>query len=141
QAEVKEIKGFQIHNKSLLAYPISNSSDGIGGKFEGQDESWFAFGDRKMPPTLEAGFAIASNLLFLKEGERTISITVQFANPIKSISKTSRFGLFGVRKVIPFDITLTGDKDWVSKNVVAQFTKKSKSLVIEFSLGVEEPPI
>lgn len=139
QAEVKETKAFQIYNKSLLAYPVSNSSNGTGGKFEGQDKSWLAFGDRKMPPTLEAGFAVASNLLFLKEGERNISIIVQFTNPI--ISKTSRFGLFGVRKVIPFHVMLTGEKDWVSKNVNAQFTKKSKSLVFEFSLGVEEPPI
>lgn len=141
QAEVKEIKGFQIHNKSLLAYPVINSSDGIGGKFEGDDKSWFAFGDRKMAPTLEAGFAIASNLLFLKEGERTISITVQFTNLIKSIPKISKFGFFGTTKLIPFQITLTGEKDWVSKTVDAQFIEKSKSLKFEFSLGVEEPSI
>lgn len=141
QAEVKEIKAFQIHNKSLLAYPAVNSSDGIGGKFEGDDKSWFAFGDRKMTPTQEAGFAIGSNLLFLKEGERTVTITVTFANPLKSKSSFSKIGIFGNSKVIPFQVTLTGEKDWVSKNVDASFTENQRVLTFEFSLDVEDPPI
>ncbi|WP_296702004.1 hypothetical protein [Algoriphagus sp.] len=138
QAVVNEIKAFQIHNKNLLAFPVVNSADGKGEKFEGDDKSWFAFGDKKSEPTNEAGFAIASNLLFLKEGERTISITVQFTNPLKS---KSPFSIIGYQKIIPFEINLTGEKDWIIKNVDAKYTEKQKNLVFEFSLGVEEPPI
>lgn len=141
QAEVKEIKAFQIHNKNLLAYPVLNSSDGIGGKFEGDDKSWYAFGDRKMIPTQEAGFAIASNLLFLKEGGRTITLSVTFAKPLKAKTSFSRLGLFGNSKFIPFNISLTGEKDWVSKTVDASFSDKQNLLTLAFSLGVEEPPI
>ncbi|WP_113923266.1 baseplate J/gp47 family protein [Cognataquiflexum aquatile] len=141
QAEVKEIKAFQIHNKSLLAFPAINSPDGLGGKFEGEDKSWFAFGDRKMMPSQEAGFAIASNLLFLKEGERTVKITVNFENPLRSKTAISRFGILRNQKSIPFDITLTGEKDWVSKRVDATFSENQNDLNFEFFLGVEEPPI
>lgn len=141
QAEVKEIKAFQIHNKSLLAYPVVNSPDGIGGKFEGDDKSWFAFGDRKMIPTQESGFAIASHLLFLKEGERTIRITINFENALQSKTAIPRFGVLRNTKSIPFTITLTGEKDWVSKTVDASFLNNQKAITFEFSLGVEEPAI
>lgn len=138
QAEVSEIKAFQIHNQSLLAFPQVNSKDGKGEKFEGDDKSWFAFGDQKSEPTNQAGFAIASNVLFLKEGERKISITVIFSSPLKS---KSGFSAFGYQKRIPFQISLTGEKDWLIKEVDARFTENQKSLALEFSLGVEEPSI
>lgn len=138
QAQVQEIKAFQIHKKNLLAFPIVNSADGKGEKFEGDDKSWFAFGDQKSEPTQEAGFAIASNLLFLKEGERTITITVNFTNPLKS--KTGSLSS-GYQKLIPFQVSLTGEKDWLIKNVDAKFTENQKTLILEFSLGVEEPSI
>lgn len=141
QAEVSEIKAFQIHNKNLLAFPVVNSADGAGEKFEGDDKSWFAFGDRKAEPTPEAGFAIASNLLFLKEGARSISITIQFDKPLKSISGISKSILLRNRKVIPFQITLTGEKDWVTKNVAAVYSENQDTLTLDFSLGVEEPPL
>ncbi len=138
QAVVKELKAFQIYNKNLLAFPIVNSKDGAGEKFEGEDKSWFAFGDQKSEPTNDAGFALASNLLFLKEGERKISISVQFTNPLKS---KSGFSSSGYQKIIPFIVNLTGEKDWVSKEVEAKFTENQKTLILEFSLGVEEPPL
>lgn len=141
QAEVKEIKAFQINNKNLLAFPVVNSSDGTGGKFEEDDKSWFAFGDRKITPTQEAGFAIGSNLLFLKEGERTITITISFSKPLKSKTSFSKFAIFRNSKIIPFQIMLTGEKDWVSKRVDASFSENLNVLKFEFSLGVEEPPI
>lgn len=141
QAEIKEIKAFQIFNKSLLAFPVINSSDGLGGKFETDDKSWFAFGDRKILPSKEAGFAIASNLLFLKEGERTVKITVNFENPLQSKTAISRFGILRNQKSIPFDFTLTGEKQWISKTVDATFSENQNVLNFEFSLGVEEPPI
>ncbi|MCL6258870.1 baseplate J/gp47 family protein [Aquiflexum sp. TKW24L] len=141
QAEVKEIKAFQIHNKSLLAFPVINSPAGIGGKFEGDDKSWFAFGDKKMIPTQEAGFVVASNLLFLKEGERTVKITVNFENPLRSKTAISRLGILRNQKSIPFDIILTGEKDWVSKSVDASFSNNQNEITFVFSLGVEEPPI
>ncbi|GAA0879207.1 hypothetical protein GCM10009119_21750 [Algoriphagus jejuensis] len=141
QAEVSEIKAFQIHNKNLLAYPVANSADGKGGKFEGEDKSWFAFGDRKAETTAEAGFAIASNLLFLKEGARTITVKVQFRDPLKSKSAFSKSSFLGSQKVIPFLIKLTGEKDWVEKNVNGVYSQNQNTLSLVFSLGVEEPPL
>ena len=138
QALVQEIKAYQIQNKNLLAFPVVNSADGKGEKFEGDDKSWFAFGNQKSEATREAGFAIASNLLFLKEGERTVTVTVQFAKPLKS---KPGFTYSGYQKIIPFQVNLTGEKDWLVKNVDAKYTENQKTFILKFTLGVEEPPI
>lgn len=141
QAEVQSLKAFQMFKKRLLAYPQINSSDGLGGKFEGDDKSWFAFGDRKMEPTLEAGFAIASNLLFLNEGKRTITLRMEFANPLKSGITFKKFNSFGNKKTIPFSVSLTSEKAWIDKSVNATFIPDSKILELKFDLDVDEPAI
>lgn len=141
QAEVQSLKAFQIFQKRLLAYPQINSSDGMGGKFEGEDRSWFAFGDRKMAPTTEAGFGIASNLLFLNEGKRTVTLTMEFANPLKSGIAFSKFNPFGTVKTIPFSVSLTGEKAWIDKAVNATFSQNSSILELQFVLEVDEPTV
>lgn len=141
QAEVQSLKAFQIFQKRLLAYPQVNSSDGIGGKFEGEDKSWFAFGDRKMAPTLEAGFAVASNLLFLNEGKRTITLRMEFANALKSGITFTKFNPFGNKKTIPFSVSLTGEKAWIDKAVNATFSQNSTILELQFVLEVDEPAV
>jgi hypothetical protein len=141
QAEVQSLKAFQIFQKRLLAYPQINSSDGIGGKFEAEDKSWFAFGDRKMAPTLEAGFAIASNLLFLNEGKRTITLRMEFANPVKSSHVFSKFNPFGNKRTIPFSVSLTGEKAWIDKSVNATYSQNSTILELKFVLEVDEPAV
>lgn len=141
QAEIHSLKAFQMFQKRLLAYPQINSSDGIGGKFEGEDKSWFAFGDRKMAPTLEAGFSIASNLLFLNEGKRTITLRIEFANPLKSGITFTKFNPFGKKKTIPFSVSLTGEKAWIDKSVNATYSQNSTILELKFVLEVDEPAV
>ncbi len=85
KATISKIHSSQIIHGSkdiLKASPIANSDDGQGAKITSADKSWFTFGDVKKIKNAQAGFAIASNILYLNEGTRTITITVNFKNPI-----------------------------------------------------------
>jgi baseplate J-like protein len=63
----------------LYASPIANSADGQGGKLTSTDKSWYPFGDLNNPVfsanTASIGFAIASDLLYLAEGNRVITLS------------------------------------------------------------------
>lgn len=88
-AQVAEVKGLFRHaQRSATGPPIAlglhestkaDSYDGQGGKFP-QDQAvqaWLPFGNEARP-TATVGFAIASPLLLLQEGDRTITLTLSF---------------------------------------------------------------
>ncbi|GAB4411245.1 MAG: hypothetical protein OHK0039_16260 [Bacteroidia bacterium] len=68
--------------------PIANSRDGLGTPFEGSRREWPTFGEEQLDKTEQArrmreseiGFAIASPMLYLREGHREVSITLEFVN-------------------------------------------------------------
>ncbi len=141
QAQVSQIKAFQIHQKNLLAFSVANSADGQGENFEGEDKSWFAFGNPKAQPTSESGFAIASNLLFLKEGHRTIEIKVIFATApkFKFPFINPKFSKKSIS--IPFEVTLTGENEWITKYIKASYQPLLGSLVLKIIMDVGEDAI
>ncbi|MFB6454703.1 baseplate J/gp47 family protein [Chitinophaga sp. Hz27] len=73
----------------VYASPIANSADGNGTAFDNPLTPWHPFANKTMAdytlvqsinmPTATIGFAFASNYLFLREGKRTITITVNLA--------------------------------------------------------------
>lgn len=141
QAQVSQIKAFQIYKKNLLAFSKVNSADGQGEDFEGDDKSWFAFGNPKTQPTAEAGFAISSNLLFLKEGHRTIEIKVNFENAPKSKFKFINPKFPKKSIPIPFEVALTGEDEWIKKYIHASYQAPSGSLILKIILDIEEPSV
>src|SRR5262245_34465155 len=60
---------------TVRAAPVANSSDGLGGELEGEEPQWPAFGHAGLPAA-EIGFALASPVLRMKEGERTLVVTL-----------------------------------------------------------------
>jgi len=95
--------------RRYYAAPIANSEDGLGAELLNENKQWQAFGN-KLPdgnkqfwnvniPLVEAGFAIASQYLFLQEGDRTITLT------FNGISN-------GVLNGKTFKIYLTTEKKW-----------------------------
>jgi hypothetical protein len=138
KAKVSKIQSWEKVEKNnkivLLASPIADSQDGQGEKLTSTDKSWFTFGDAKKAGTAQAGFAIASNLLFLNEGTRTLTITVNFAD---DISVLSSFGF----NVNCFSAALTGKKDWHNiETVVAAFPSKTQMQFV-ISLSPDDPAI
>lgn len=79
----------------LYASPIANSADGLGADIETTEKRWRTFGRPNPLPNsdnqpaikqpdraqAEIGFGFASPLLFLAEGTRTVTITINSARP------------------------------------------------------------
>ena len=63
--------------KNIYAAVKANSADGLGAEIENEQGKWQTFGGTQMP-FAETGFAVASPMFFLAEGERTIHIRFRF---------------------------------------------------------------
>jgi len=118
-----------ITNNSLLrSFSQANSEDGEGAKLISPDKSWFTFGNPASMKTARTGFAFASNILFLKEGTRTITVIVSFVNKIPGLVTSGELLLSG------FFAELTGQKVWISKSVLATYTAQDKQIIFVVSL-------
>ncbi|MEO7767668.1 MAG: hypothetical protein ABIS01_09590, partial [Ferruginibacter sp.] len=137
KAKVAKIHAQQIDLKidgTLKAFPIANSEDGQGAKLLAPDKSWFTFGNSKAGPTNKAGFAIASNILFLNEGKREITVGISFKNKVPELLRADN-------KWGGFEVFLTGKKDWVIKAVTAEYFDNIKQLLFAISLDANDPAI
>ena len=106
KAILTKIHSIQIGDdtKNLLkASPIANSDDGQGAKLTSADKSWFSYGDVKKIANAHTGFAIASNVLYLNEGSRTITITANLKIPVPDLA------LYNLNC---FNAHFTGKKKW-----------------------------
>lgn len=63
----------------IHAAPDADSGDGLGGEIDDEDGKWQTFGGRDMPGA-EIGFAVASPMLFLAEGERQITLDFELTD-------------------------------------------------------------
>lgn len=72
--------------KKIVASPIANSYDGLGGAFPNNNIQYYPFGhtNSNYPdlPVATLGFAIASPILALSEGKRNVEIAFTFTNNI-----------------------------------------------------------
>lgn len=82
----------------IYGSPVANSSDGIGGDIETEEKRWRIFGapqenaeEKADRPQAEVGFAFGSPLLFLGEGQRTVTITINFNRPRTSTPHSLAF--------------------------------------------------
>lgn len=104
---------------SLRYAAQANSYNGNGAALNKENPAWHAFGFNEVPlkkdspvkiklPAAKPGFALASPIFLLKEGERTITVTLDLDLPAST--DYSAFKDLGSQ----FIILLTGEKDWIS---------------------------
>lgn len=123
---------------NIYAASVADSKDGIGGEFEGDEAPiWPTFGedqfelrgDERNMVEGAIGFAITSPILFLEEGERDVTMTLQFeqdsmqtyrkllANMVQKerqkLNKTSEGDIFQKMFNDSFDIKITGERGWL----------------------------
>jgi len=140
KAQVKSIKSIYIDTENdftIYSSDASNSVDGKGKPSKSQDFKWSAFGesqkikaaDERNMQEVTIGFAIASPMLFLKEGNRVLTITIQFKDK-------------GDAELISGDITnriyilLSGEKEWISPSTYSvSFFANTLQMVIVATLG------
>ena len=80
QAKLGAIKTVLVNDDGIYAAEVANSADGLGAPLEGNPPMWPTFGDPMHMQRSTVGFAIASPLLWLAEGERKITLTLSLAN-------------------------------------------------------------
>lgn len=136
KAQISELKTLFFNNNDIFCdlspYPdndyclyassMANSSDGEGGEIETEDESWKTFGlpeltynkDEKKYDSdrlqADIGFAFASPILFLAEGDRLISVTLTFSESNETLLKNIAQN-YDLSKA--FNVMFSGEKEWI----------------------------
>lgn len=126
QASVKALKSLFLDKESspvvLYASPDADSDDGQGAKLTSTDSSWLPFGDPKKIAKANIGLAIASNILYLNEGSRAVSISFQ-CDDLTQISESDLSEIFTIQ--------FTGKKNWwTAENYTSSITGNAFALAV-----------
>ena len=95
QADVTDLKALFVDpveqdsdaQIAFRASPTANSRDGKGAPLDETKPRWKTFGHDSSRDQAPVGFAIASPMLFLAEGERTITATFAVTNELEKIDQ------------------------------------------------------
>lgn len=108
KARVAHLKSiFHQPGKEIRFAEMTNSADGLGTEFENPQPRWRPFGNPDWPAAT-TGFAVASQVLLMKEGERKIVMTIHFKNPVKTQGFPTAATLESTVMAL-----ITGEKDWI----------------------------
>ncbi|MCG9910683.1 MAG: baseplate J/gp47 family protein [Flavobacteriales bacterium] len=117
--EVVHIKSiYHKHGDSIRYANVANSQDGLGTALDAESIGWYAFGhdERNRYPELpvaSVGFALASNILLLKGGIRTITIklTLRFQSSFDPLLFTD------LNEKI--NVLLSAEKGWYKPEIIS----------------------
>lgn len=129
-AKVESLRSvfFDSQGGGTIRYaPIANSSDGLGGKLAENAPKWSGFGKPQLPAA-EVGFAIASPVLRMQEGDRTVTVSLQLNNV-----DSTQLNNISLQKA--FDVYITGEKSWLSYTVSPSLSPDN---LLTFSFTVPE---
>lgn len=120
----------------LYAWPKIDSGDGIGGEITAADGQWHPFlNDTSVTSLAEVGFAIASNCLLLREGNREITLALEFTGG--KVSQTAFCN--------SFDFYLSTGKTWVQATLdtakVSASATLSKKVRIPLTFDGAQPAV
>ena len=111
--------------------PVANSADGLGGPLPEDAPQWRPFGHRQLA-LADVGCALASPVLRMKEGARTITVTLKVdqAGSMNAAALASACEAF-----------LTGEKQWLGPYAVAATLSSSGVLEFRVELTPSEPAV
>lgn len=150
QVKIVEMKSFlnDVKNSELKMAPVANSADGLGDKLPEESNYWWPFGYNadetvseksmyKELPKAKLGFAIASSLFDLKEGERTVTVKIDFTkNSAQKFQDLSAGDIENNIKVL-----CSGEKEWLSGMPLNCIRKSADQLVLSFTLTKDLPAV
>jgi hypothetical protein len=119
---------FHQKDKSVRYADIANSLDGLGAPLDKDNPIWFAFGHDSTPdtypplPVARLGFALASQVLLMKEGTRTIDAKLLLEVPASF--NTAIFTGMAIRTTV----FITGAKGWINATVDTATVTKSSNI-------------
>jgi len=116
----------------ILHAPVANSADGLGGKLGGEEPKWHAFGHNGLQAA-ETGFALASPVLRMREGVRTVTVTLTIGriDPVKVNDAALKDA---------FEVFITGEKHWLGPYPVAPTLSAgaARHWTLTFSFSIPE---
>lgn len=113
--------------------PVADSSNGVGGKLGPDEPGWRAFGHGDLPAA-EVGFAVASPVLRMREGERRGTITLTLSADVGA--RLAAEALAGA-----FILYATGEKGWVELEAATVTAAAGDELVCAFTLPAGAPAL
>lgn len=150
QAKVVEIKSFlnDAEKRELKMAPVANSADGLGDKLPENSNYWWPFGYNSDEaksnksiytdlPKAKLGFSVASPLFDLKEGERTVTLKIDFnKNSDEKLYNLSTTDIENNIKVL-----CSGEKEWLSGIVLKCIKNEKERLELSFTLSKDFPSV
>ncbi|HVZ42080.1 MAG TPA: hypothetical protein VHI13_22565 [Candidatus Kapabacteria bacterium] len=113
--------------------PIANSADGLGGTFASGDVKWPGFGGPELPAA-EVGFALASPVLRMQEGTRTVTMQLALGN-----LDAQHMNAASLQHA--FDVYITGPKKWMGPLPVSVALRSGGILEFRFTVGETDPAV
>ncbi len=151
QAKVVEIKSFlnDVKKRELKMAPKANTADGFGDKLPEDSNYWWPFGYNsdetvlekksiyKELPKAKLGFSVASSLFDLKEGERTVTLKIDFnKNSSQKLQKIPTGDIQNNIKVL-----CSGEKEWLSGIFLKCLKNEEDQLELSFTLPKDFPAV
>ncbi len=135
-AELKTVFVDKAQKYRVYAAPVANSQDGLGAPLTGDEPKWKTLGapdfdEEGRPvgpppiPPAEIGFAIASPLLWLAEGKRTIELMLFSGTTSLQLTATA------------LRCQLSGEKGWLEVPAISI----SKGHTLRIRLDAAHPPV
>ncbi|MBK7214286.1 MAG: baseplate J/gp47 family protein [Bacteroidales bacterium] len=118
---------------SIHHAPVANSLDGMGEKLSSEDTAWPAFGKPGLP-ILETGFAFASPVLRMKEGNRSIELEIQLDSLGEAYPEEESLHQL-------FEVYLTAEKGWTGPYIVSPSWKETGRLQVKLTVPATEKAI
>jgi hypothetical protein len=119
--------------RGIVRYaPIANSSDGLGGKLEGEEGKWFAFGRASLPQA-PVGFALGAPVLRMREGARKVIVLLTVENV--DYTKLNTGALGGA-----FEVFISGEKTWLGPYAITPVLN-GPGFNFEFSIPAAEKAV
>ncbi|MBE9009583.1 hypothetical protein IQ250_05120 [Pseudanabaenaceae cyanobacterium LEGE 13415] len=151
KAKIASVKGLFLERedqsiRGLYASAIANSFDGKGGAFPKEQlvKSWLPFGNR-FRDVVSLGLAIASDVLLLKEGDRTITLTLMLQETTPdSTPNLSSLSNSELQKL--FKIKVSGkEKDWTEAELLSitrtALPNSIEQLTLKINLSAKQSPL
>jgi hypothetical protein len=107
-ARVASLRSLRIDDTGpgrVLAAPVANSADGLGAPLDPAAPRWHPFGHAGLP-TAQIGFALAAPVLRMREGRRTVTVTLTLGT-----LKAAEVNAAPLKQA--FELFITGENGWL----------------------------
>jgi hypothetical protein len=131
-AKVTHLRSVLQKKDRLFFASVANSADGLGEELPKSMPSWSAFGHDQLPRAA-VGFALASPVLLLREGKRTINLTLKLSAKVTIATDDliDQISMYG-----------SGEKEWIGPFAPNNQTKANgDELVLNFEIPSDQPGI